>query len=164
MLCGSSLKQIAAPRQFSCRLNINRNAKRSASALPLALHTHCGPILERPASTPLNTTIISEPTPAAEAGVDNYSQPLGEASPTIITVNRLLVAQAMSLLMRLDQDLEEARAQFNQDWFRRIMRARPKAVSRLRRRWSKIKPPPRIALGSFRRRYHANLAKYLYGS
>ena len=100
-------------------------------------------------STPLNTTIISEPTPAAEAGVDNYSQPLGEASPTIITVNRLLVAQAMSLLMRLDQDLEEARAQFNQDWFRRIMRARPKAVSRLRRRWSKIVPPRRIALGSF---------------
>ena len=81
-----------------------------------------------------------------------------------LTGDRLLAAQAMRLLIRLDQDLREARTQFNQDWFRRIMLARHNAVSRLRRRWSKIIPPPRIPLGTLRRRYHANLAKYLYGS
>ena len=68
--------------------------------------------------------------------------------------------QALQLLIRLDKDLREARAQFNQDWFRRVMRARPKAVSRLRRRWTNISPPPRIRVGNLRRRYHANLAKY----
>ena len=109
-------------------------------------------------------TIVVEPTAsAAEVCVDNDSQLLSEAAPIILPVDRLLVAQAMSLLIRLDQDLREARAQFNQDWFRRIMRARPKAVSRLRRRCSKITPPPRIPLGPLRRRYHANLAMYLYG-
>ena len=33
---------------------------------------------------------------------------------------------------------------------------------RLRRRWAKIAPTPAIPLGSLRRRYHANLAGYLY--
>ena len=87
-----------------------------------------------------------------------------EAEPITLSNERHLVAQAMRLLMRLDRDLMEARAQWNQDWFRRVMRTRPKAVSRLRRRWAKMDPPPRIPLGSLRRRYHANLAKYLYGS
>ena len=49
--------------------------------------------------------------------------------------DRLLAAEAMQLFIRLDRGLMEARAQWNQDWFRRVMHARSKAVSRLRRRW-----------------------------
>lgn len=78
------------------------------------------------------------------------------------TGEQLLAYQAMCLLMRLDSELLEARAQWNQDWFRRIMRIRPKAVSRLRRRWARLIPMPAIPLGRLRRRYHANLAGYLY--
>jgi hypothetical protein len=89
---------------------------------------------------------------------------LGEAICPVLTGERLLSAQAMKLLMGVDRDIGEARAQFNQDWFRRLMRARVKAVSRLRRRWSRIAPTPPVQLGSLRRRYHANLAKYLYES
>lgn len=85
-----------------------------------------------------------------------------EALPTILIGERLLTAQAMRLLMRLDRDLREARSQFNQDWFRRIMRIRLKAVIRLHRRWGKVDPPPLLPLGNLRRRYHANLAGYLY--
>ena len=79
-----------------------------------------------------------------------------------LTGDRLLTFEAMHLLISLDRDLREARAQWNQDWFRRLMRIRPKAVSRLRRRWAKLDPPPAIPLGTLKRRYHANLAKYLY--
>jgi hypothetical protein len=75
---------------------------------------------------------------------------------------RLLAAEAMQLLLRLDSELLDARAQWNQDWFRRIMRIRPKAVSRLRRRWGNLNPTPAIHLGSLRRRCHANLAGSLY--
>jgi|GEM_PF-3106131 len=114
-----------------------------------------------------HTTFVIEPTTSrTEPSLherDSKSFWTGELAGSL-TDDRLLAAQAMRLLIRLDQDLREARAQFNQDWFRRIMRARPKAVSRLRRRWSKIHPPRRVSLGSLRRRYHANLAKYLYGS
>ncbi len=85
-----------------------------------------------------------------------------KAAPIVPVGERLLAAQAMRLLMCLDRDLRESRAQFNQDWFRRVMRVRSKAASRLRRRWGKIYPPPRILLGSLRRRYHANLTRYLY--
>ncbi len=81
---------------------------------------------------------------------------------TILTGERLLAAEAMQLLTRLDADIIEARVQWNQDWFQRLMRIRPKAVSRLRRRWSKLDPPPAIPLGPLKRRYHANLARYLY--
>jgi hypothetical protein len=83
------------------------------------------------------------------------------AEPTVLAKERLLAAQAMTLLMRLDRDLREARAQFNQDRFRRLMCLRPKAVLRLRRRWAAIYPPPPISLGALHRSYHANLAKYL---
>ncbi|SRR5258708_27364399 len=85
-----------------------------------------------------------------------------EARPTTLTGDRLLAAEALRLLMQLDRDLSEARAQWNQDWFRRVMRVRPKVVSRLRRRWENVNPSPPIPLGSLRRRYHANLAMYLY--
>jgi hypothetical protein len=57
-----------------------------------------------------------------------------EAGPIILVGERLLTAEAMRLLMRLDRDLREVRSQFNQDWFRRVMRVRKKAVSRLCRR------------------------------
>ena len=85
-----------------------------------------------------------------------------EADLVVLTGSRLLTSEAMHLLISLDRDLREARAQWNQDWFRRLMRIRPKAVSRLRRRWAKLDPPPAIPLGSLRRRYHANLARYFY--
>jgi len=89
---------------------------------------------------------------------------LQDADSVVLTESRLLTFEAMHLLISLDRDLREARAQWNQDLFRRLMRIRPKAVSRLRRRWAKLDPPPAIPLGRLRRRYHANLAKYLYHS
>ena len=85
-----------------------------------------------------------------------------KAEPIILVGEKLLTAQAMRLLMSIDRDLREARSQFNQDWFRRIMRIRVKAVIRLHRRWGKVDPPPLLPLGTLRRRYHANLARYLY--
>src|SRR5690349_5015872 len=87
-----------------------------------------------------------------------------DADSVMLTGIRLLTFEAMHLLMSLDRDLLEARAQWNQDWFRRLMRIRSRAVSRLKRRWAKLDPPPAIPLGRLRRRYHANLAKYLYHS
>jgi hypothetical protein len=84
------------------------------------------------------------------------------AALTVLPLERLLAAEAMQLLIRLDRDLQEARAQFNQDWFRRLMRVRPKAVLRLRRRWPQISGPSPIPLGPLRRRYHSNLARYSY--
>jgi hypothetical protein len=85
-------------------------------------------------------------------------------SQDVLSGERLLASQALQLLMRLDHELREARADWNQDRFRRVMRARPKAVSRVRRRWSRLDPAPPIALGNLRRRYHANLAGYLYNA
>ena len=87
---------------------------------------------------------------------------LAETQPIVLTGERLLAAEAMQLLMRVDHDILDARAQWNQDWFRRLMRIRLKAVSRLRRRWAKLDPPPPIPLGTLKRRYHANLSGYLY--
>jgi hypothetical protein len=80
----------------------------------------------------------------------------------VLSGERLLATQALQLLMRLDRELREARADWNQDRFRRVMRARFKAVSRVRRRWSCLEPAPAIGLGTLRRRYHANLTRYLY--
>ena len=76
--------------------------------------------------------------------------------------DREVTAQAASLLMRLDLALREARADWNEDRFRRLMRLRPKVVRRLRRRWERLDPQPRTPLGSLRRRYHANIAGHLY--
>lgn len=117
-------------------------------------------------STWRHNTIVIESTTAPENDCrqnDAGSFETDELARTL-SGDRLLAAQAMGLLIRLDQDLREARAQFNQDWFRRLMLTRHNAVARLRRRWSKISPAPTIPLGSLRRRYHANLSKYLYGS
>ena len=85
-----------------------------------------------------------------------------EAPLPVLTGDRLLTAQAMTLLMRIDRDMREARAQFNQDWFRRLMRIRKFAVRRLRRRWSNVDPPPALPLGNLQRLYHANPARYRY--
>ena len=85
-----------------------------------------------------------------------------DADSVVLIGSRLLTFEAMHLLISLDRDLREARAQWNQDWFRRLMRIRPKAVSRLRRRWAKLDPPPAIPLGPLTRRYHANIARYHY--
>ena len=82
----------------------------------------------------------------------------------VLIGDRLLTFEAMHLLISIDRNLREARAQWNQDWFRRLMRIRRKAVSRLRRRWAKLDPIPAIKLGVMRRRYHANLARHLYQS
>jgi len=87
---------------------------------------------------------------------------LPDGNSVVLMGDRLLTFEAMHLLISLDRDLREARAQWNQDWFRRLMRLRRKAVSRLRRRWAKLDPPPAIQLGPLKRRYHANLAQYLY--
>ena len=75
---------------------------------------------------------------------------------------RLLAAEALQLLVRLDQELRDARADWNQDRFRRVMKARSKVVSRVRRRWHSLNPAPAIKLGKLRRRYHASLSGYLY--
>jgi hypothetical protein len=83
-------------------------------------------------------------------------------SPFVLSGEQLLAAQALQLLMRLDRELRKARADWNQDRFRRVMQARSKAASRVRRRWSSLNPAPAISLGKLRRRYHANLADYLY--
>lgn len=87
---------------------------------------------------------------------------MAQAEPSVLTGDRLLAAEAMRFLIRLDRDFLEARAQWNQDWFRRIMRIRPRAVLRLQRRWAKVGESRGISLGGLRRRYHANLANYLY--
>ena len=106
---------------------------------------------------PPNEDAMQEPAPARAS-----SQVLPDAHSVVLTGGRLMTCEAMHLLILLDRDLREARAQWNQDWFRRLMRLRTKAVSRLRRRWAKLDPPPAIPLGTLKRRYHANLARYLY--
>lgn len=83
-----------------------------------------------------------------------------EAKPIVLVGERLLVAQAMRLLMRVDRDLRVARSQMNQDWFRRLMRVRKSAAMRLQRRWQKLDPPPTLPLGKLRRRYHPHIAGY----
>jgi hypothetical protein len=94
-----------------------------------------------------------------------YVYPLVTTSPRpFLKPDRKLAFEAMTLLMRLDRELREARADWNQDWFRRLMRLRPRVVARVRRRWEILTPPPAIPLGTLRRRYHANLADHLYES
>ena len=80
----------------------------------------------------------------------------------LLKPERKLAVEAMTLLMRLDCELRESRADWNQDRFRRLMRLRPSVVTRLRRRWEILNQKPPIPLGTLRRRYHANLAGHLY--
>jgi hypothetical protein len=94
-----------------------------------------------------------------------YVYPLVATSPrSLLKPDRKLAFDAMSLLMRLDHELREVRADWNQDRFRRLMRLRPRVVARLRRRWEILHPRPSIPLGALRRRYHANLAGHRYES
>jgi hypothetical protein len=81
-----------------------------------------------------------------------------DAPPLYLSLDRELTAEAMILLMRVDNELLEARAAWNQDRFHRLMRLRPRLVCRLRRRWERLDPQPGIPLGPLGRRYHANLA------
>jgi hypothetical protein len=91
-----------------------------------------------------------------------YVYPLVKTSPRPLwRPDRKLAFEAMTLLMRLDREMREARADWNQDRFRRFIRLRPKAVTRLRRRWNRLDSQPRIPLGDLRRRYHANVAGHL---
>ena len=91
-----------------------------------------------------------------------YSYPiLTTWPPKPLSRDRELAVEAMTLFLRIESGIREARADWNQDRFRRLMRARPMAVRRLRRRWQSLSPQPPIPLGSLRRRYHANLAGYL---
>src|SRR6266536_3459426 len=85
------------------------------------------------------------------------------ATTASLTADRQLVFEGMRLLVRLDERLREARADWNQDRFRRLMRLRSKAAERVQRRWAKLDRPPAVVLGALRRRYHSNLARYLYG-
>jgi len=85
-----------------------------------------------------------------------------ESVGPILVGDRLLTAQAMTLLIHCDRDIREARSQINQDWYRRLMRIRRRVVMRLQRRWTGVEPPPMVPLGKLRRRYHANLLNYLY--
>jgi|SRR6266480_4074547 len=90
--------------------------------------------------------------------------PLMQPATTVsLTADRQLVFEAMRLLVRLDERLREARADWNQDRFRRVMRLRATAVVRLRRRWGRLDRPSTVVLCALRRRYHSNLACYLYG-
>ena len=79
---------------------------------------------------PLNEDAVQEPALVRESSCVF----LRDGDSVELTGDRLLTFEAMHLLISLDRDLREARAQWNQDWFRRLMRVRPKAVSRLRRR------------------------------
>ena len=75
--------------------------------------------------------------------------------------DRAVTAQAMTLFLKVETELREARAAWNQDRFRRLMRLRRRVITRLRRRWTKLDPTPSIPLGRLTRRCHANLAQSL---
>src|SRR6266568_992124 len=92
-----------------------------------------------------------------------YTYPvIATSPPKPLPPDRELAAQSMTLLMRIESEMREVRADWNQDRFRRLMRLRPKVVRRLRRRWERLRPQPRMAIGPLRRRHHANLAGHLY--
>src|SRR5437879_3871379 len=74
-----------------------------------------------------------------------YTYPVITTSPPkSLPHDRKLAVQAMTLFMRIESEMREVRADWNQDRFRRLMRLRPRAVTRLRRRWERLSPQPRI--------------------
>jgi len=104
-------------------------------------------------------------TSGAALTIRCYVYPLVTSSPRPLwKPDRKLAFEAMTLLMRLDRELTEARADWHQDRFRRLMRLRPRVAARLRRRWEILDPLPLIPLGTLRRRHHAHLAGHLYKS
>lgn len=115
------------------------------------------------------TSCIEERIEPGEVDVDGraltircYLYPLLTTPPRpLLKPDRKLAFEALTLLMRLDRELREVRVDWNQDRFRRLMRSRPRVIARLRRRWEILNPQPSIALGTLRRRYHANLTGYL---
>jgi hypothetical protein len=116
----------------------------------------------------IHSTQRVAPAATFDSGADAASKQLRDAATpppqvkvTALTTDRLAAAQAMTLLMRLDRKLKEARADFNQDRFRRVMHARSRAVLRLQRRWKMTEPAPAIPLGDLCRQYHANIERYL---
>ncbi len=86
---------------------------------------------------------------------------MATSPPKPLPPDRELAVQTMILFMRIESEVREARAEWNQDRLRRLMRLRPKVVARLQRRWERLNPLPRIPLGSLRRRCHANISAYL---
>lgn len=103
------------------------------------------------------------PTDRDVVTIHCYLYPLvTSAAPIYLRPDQRLAFEAMKFLLRLDHEMRETRADWNEDRFRRLMRLRPKAVRRLERRWVNLEFRPRIPLGSLRRRYHPNLSCYLY--
>lgn len=92
--------------------------------------------------------------PEGKSALTDLIDPIAALSHS--PLDRLLAAEAMQLLIRVDQDLREAGAQLNKDWVRRLMRTRPKVVKRLRRRWAMVSGPRLIALGKLRRHFDSN--------
>jgi hypothetical protein len=91
-----------------------------------------------------------------------YAYPVVTTSvPKRLPSDRQLAVEAMTLYMRVENESRAARADWNKDRFRRLMRLRPRVVARLLRRWEILNPQPRIPLGTLRCRYHANLASHL---
>ncbi len=120
-------------------------------------------------STPI-LSCVEEVTPSQNARPEAASltircyvySSLSSSARLPLPRDRRLAVQAMTLLMRIDGELKFARADWNEDRFRRLLRLRSRVVRRLQRRWEKLESKPRIPFGSLRRRYHANLAGYLY--
>jgi hypothetical protein len=54
-----------------------------------------------------------------------------DAPPLHLRPDRELTAEAMTLLMQVDNELLDARADWNEDRFRRLMRLRPKVPGSL---------------------------------
>ena len=108
--------------------------------------------------------VTERPSPSESATICCYPdvEVSRWTSEVVLSGERLLACQALQLLMGLDRELKVARADWNQDRFRRVMRVRSKAVLRVRRRWNSLDPAPALALGELRLWYHANLAGYLY--
>jgi hypothetical protein len=102
---------------------------------------------------------VSRPNPNADASV-TIEALLADYLFSPVSQEHLLAVQALQLVMRVDRDLREARAQWNQDWFRRLMRLRRKVIRRLHRRLFLFAARRKSIIGLLRRRYHPNIAMH----